>query len=677
MLGIVSGLLAFAACAGTALGWSPEPARYGILEQHNLPVTMRDGTVLRVNVYYPTLGGRPAPGPFPVLLTQTPYGKDSGASSSTGEDPYLIQRGYIDVVADVRGTGDSHGQFGFFDPPQQTDGATLVRWAARLPRSDGKVGLYGASYLGINQLLTVGQLGPNSPVKAIFPIIAGNNIYRDTTVDGGLLDTEFGLLYVGLTGSLNVVNPVAENPADPLDTFQVELQHTSNLASFDLPLLLNTTFGGGQAYDSAYWDQRSPISALAKVVRNHVPAYLIGGWYDIFQRGEPLNFSGLQNALVGRSIYGPMSPAHSSSPRYQLLMGPWYHLTAGTGVNVEQLQLSWFDRWLKGEQTGIDKTRTPAHLYLLGAGRYVNETQWPPVSLHPTTWYLGSGRSGSAPLSQNDGTLTLSAPRAASGADQVRYTPADAPCSRELDQWSMGAFELVAGPSNPNSGPCANDDRLTEAGPGSLTYTTAPFRQATVIGGPIDATIYATSTRPDTELVATLEDVAPSGTATPITTGALLGSLRAVDASRSWLAPGGRFFLPFHPYTLASKRAVPTGPPVTLPASTASLTPGPVTRFDIEIRPTFAELAAGHRLRLTLTTADFPTLLPTTPDGVNLTGGIYQVQRNQAAASYVELSSVPVAQLTSGIRPAPRRRTRHPAHRPTAPPRHPGPQFTG
>ena len=601
VLGLALTLVASAALfSGTALAWSPEPAKYGVVEQKNVPVTMSDGTVLRANVYSPATGGVAAPGPFPVLLTQTPYGKDTtGAATggATGEYAYLVQRGYIDVVADVRGTGDSGGQFGFFDPAQQQDGATLVRWAARLPHSDGNVGLYGASYLGINQLLTVGRLGPNSPVKAIFPIVSANDLYRDTAFDGGLINIEFGSLYVGLTGSVNEVNPVAENPADPLDTFEVELQHTADLASFDLPLLLNTSFDGNQAYDGAYWQARSPIAALKQVVRDHVPAYLVGGWYDIFQRGEPLNFTGLQNALAGRSVYAPMSPASPSSGRYQLLMGPWYHLTASS-QDFDPTMLAWFDRWLKNEPTGIDQTKAPAHLYLLGANKYVDQTQWPPGGLHPTTWYLNAGPSGSGGPSQNDGTLTQTAPTAVSGADQVEYVGANAPCSRELDQWSMGAFEDVTSPSNPNGNPCAQNDALTETGPGALTYTSAPFTRGTVLGGPVDATIYATSSRPDTEWVATLEDVAPDGTATPITTGALLGSLRAVDSARSWTEPGGRMILPYHPYTAASKRPVPAGT---------------VTRFDIEIRPTFAELAAGHRLRLTLTTYDFPHLVPTQP----------------------------------------------------------------
>jgi hypothetical protein len=628
---VAGALVALGIQAGPAEAWHPGPARYGVYEERNLPVTMSDGTVLRVNVYYPAAAGHPARGRYPVLLTQTPYGKDIAGSASdvTGESPYLIGRGFIDVVADVRGTGDSGGQFGFFDPQQQSDGVQLVHWAAKLAHSDGRIGLYGASYLGINQLLTVGRLGRHSPVKAIFPIVAGNDLYRDTASDGGLIDLEFGALYVGLTGSLNAVAPVAENPTDPLDTFEVELQHVANLANFDLPLLLDTTFGGDQAFDGTYWQARSPVNALAQVVRDHVPAYLVGGWYDLFQRGEPLNFAGLQNALRHRSIYAPMSSRRRSSSRYELTMGPWYHLTAASH-DFDPTMLAWFDHWLKGRRTGITRTRKPAHLYLLGANRYVNESRWPPAALRRTTWFFGAGRSGSAPASQNDGTLTRTRPTSHTGADQISWLPADLNCSRELDQWSMGAFEDVAGPSKPNSGPCAQNDALTEAGPGSLTYTTAPFGRTTVIGGPVDATLYASSTRPETEMVATLEDVAPNGTATPITTGALLGSLRAVDAARSWRVGAGRYVLPYHPYTAGSAQAVPVGR---------------VTRFDIEIRPTFAELAAGHRLRLTVTTSDLPTLVPPGPDVANLLGGIYSVQRNAAAASYLEVLSSPASKL--------------------------------
>ena len=118
-----------------------------------------------------------------------------------------MQRGYIDVVADVRGAGDSQGSWGLFDPIQAQDGAELVRWAAKLPGADGKVGLYGSSYLGIDQLLTASRVGKHSPLKAIFPVIAGNDLYRDTAYFGGVPGLKFDAIFLGLTGALDMTNP--------------------------------------------------------------------------------------------------------------------------------------------------------------------------------------------------------------------------------------------------------------------------------------------------------------------------------------------------------------------------------------------------------------------------------------------------------------------------------------
>jgi len=191
---------------------------------------MSDGTVLRADIYTPAnADGSPAKGPFPVVMTQSPYGKDAGLGAvgqdGTGEFAYLVQRGYIDVVADVRGAGDSQGSWGLFDPIQAQDGAELVRWAAKLPGADGKVGLYGSSYLGIDQLLTASRVGKHSPLKPIFPVIAGNDLYRDTAYFGGVPGLEFDAIVLGLTGALDMTNPVVETgratQPDPADTLQV------------------------------------------------------------------------------------------------------------------------------------------------------------------------------------------------------------------------------------------------------------------------------------------------------------------------------------------------------------------------------------------------------------------------------------------------------------------------
>src|SRR5437764_5720545 len=164
-----------------ASAWAPEPARYGVSAPEEHAVTMSDGVRIRADVYYPTdpQTGQRAAGSFPAILAQTPYGKRSdvtksgSGSSDLGGDgyfPYLVTRGYVNVVADVRGTGSSDGDFKLFGPREIRDGVELVHWAAGLPRTDGRVGAAGESYVGLNQIFTGAEVGPGSPLKAIFPV---------------------------------------------------------------------------------------------------------------------------------------------------------------------------------------------------------------------------------------------------------------------------------------------------------------------------------------------------------------------------------------------------------------------------------------------------------------------------------------------------------------------------
>jgi predicted acyl esterase len=169
--------------------------------------------------------------------------------------------------------------------------------------------------------------------------------------------------------------------------------------------------------------------------------------------------------------------------------------------------------------------------------------------------------------------------------------------------------------------PCADDDQAAQVGPWTTSYTSAPFAHPRAVAGPITATIYASSTTTETQLVAELEDVTPSGASYPLTEGALLGSLRAVDQSRSWSA-GGMTLLPYHPYTQGSAQPV---------------TPGAVTEYQIEIFPTLATIGAGDRLRLTLSTTDTPHLTPLPQQLPKLAGGIYTINHSTAAPSSLTL----------------------------------------
>ena len=627
-------LAALAAAAPAAQAWSPEPATYGVGSQTNLPVTMSDGTVLRANVYYPTdaATGRPAPGPFPVILSQTPYGKDqssAGGSSQlselSGESTYLVQRGYIDVVADVRGTGGSTGEWGLFDPVQGTDGATLVNWAAQLPHADGDVGLLGASYLGINQFETAADAG-STHVKAMFPIIAGNDLYRDTAFAGGFPDIEFSSFYLALTGSLNLLLPATEAN----NNFATALtDHVHDLADFDAQLLTSAETGGDAAYDQSYWGARNPVQYIPKIVADGIPAFLIGGWYDLFQRGELLNYSGFQNAFDGRPVLAPMSPTQPVTSRYQLIQGPWYHVTAGMGLNyhgldLNGLELAWFDHWLKGVDTGITETTTPLHLEDLATGDYVDVSRYPLDQTTPTTYYLRPG-----------GGLAPSAPASTGGSDPLVFTGSQIPCTSSTEQWFMGLGPLALSYFGLKD-PCTQSVNLSQAGPGTQSYTTAPFTTPTTLGGPIGATLYATSTTTDTEWVVQLSDVAPNGNATALTSGLLEGNQRALDPSMTWYAPDGHALLPYHPYTKVTQTPV---------------VPGKVTRYDIEVFPTFDTLAPGHSLRVTIATSDFPHVLPAANQLPNLLGGVYALEHSSAYPSSVELPLSGAAPTAGGALP--------------------------
>lgn len=606
--------------------WQPQPARYGIGTTLNVPVQMKDGTTLRVDVFYPTepQTGLPAPGRFPVVLVQTPYGKGTAPAY-----PYLVQRGFLNVVADVRGTGDSGGTFGFLAPVEAQDGATLVNWCAHLPDSSGKVGLAGGSYLGLNQFMTGAAVGPHSPLKAIFPIIAGNSLYRDAAFMGGLVDEEFSSVELGLTAALNTVEPVAEEgPTGFGSVLGIEEAHAGALFSFDARSLSSALTGGSRYYDGAWWRLRAPRHMLPALVRNGIPAFLVSGWSDLFQRGDPINYAELQNLVDGRPYWEPMQPGQPVTGRYQLMMGPWYHLTAGDGVDLNRIMLEWFDTWLLGEPTGMGTTPTPLHVYVQGEDRWFNSSTWPLTGTHVERAYFG-GRSAATPGSLNSGSLSSVAPSTTSGADAIAWTGASSPCSNSTDQWDGGLYEEASASSGLPSNPCTSNDATTQAT--ALTYTSAPMPRAELLAGPIDVTLYATSTTPNTEFVARVEEVTPSGQSIPLTEGGLLGSFRAQNQRDSWRSPTGKIELPYHLDTSTSQEPVPVGK---------------VVRYNIDVFPTVAELPAGSSLRVTITTADTPHLAVAPPFLAQLAGGVYMVQRRDAAASFVDLPLAPLDLLS-------------------------------
>ncbi|MGW4872554.1 CocE/NonD family hydrolase [Streptomyces chartreusis] len=602
-----------------------ETAAYGVAITHNVPITMNDGVVLRSNIYAPTdpATGEPAPGPFPVVLTLTPYGKDQGESDPTrgdvgmGMDTDLIEHGYIHVTVDVRGTGLSGGTWSFEQPRESADGARIVEWASRLPNSTGSVGMIGESYSGINQLLLAGRIGAGSPLKAILPIVPSDDVYRDVAAPGGvtnpLLLAEF-LANVPLS-ELNALTEslkTARTPTDLLNLVSVMVDHLGGLGV--LPVA-EIAAGGPAAYDGQYWRDRSPHNVLGKIVANDIPTMILGGWRDAFQRGGPLLYAGLQNAAAGRPVSAPMSPHQKADPRFQLINGDWYHNQLGQPTSPDRLRvnavaLQWFDHWLKGVDNGVTATGTPMRTVDKTTGEWTQGATYPFAGAVPTRMYLGGGH-----------TLRATRPTD-TGSDAITWTNAPL-CTPSITQFLLlGSDQVELDKAGLPPSRCNTDDRGTQQAPHASTYTTPPLTRPQVIAGPISAHIRAKVSTLDSEWVVRIEDVAPDGTSKPLSRGALLGSQRVLDSSRTWTAPDGTIVMPYHPHTASS---------------TSHALPGTPQSYDIEVFPMQATIAAGHRIRVTIGTNDSPALLPSIAQTVNLIGGVYDIQRGGAEASYVQL----------------------------------------
>ncbi|MGI8680193.1 MAG: CocE/NonD family hydrolase [Jatrophihabitans sp.] len=578
--------------------WTPEPASYGVATTTDVPVTMPDGRILRAAVHVPTdpASGQPAVGPFPVILSETPYGK-------TFADPipaYLVERGYIGVAVDVAGTGGSQGQSQLFGNSEADDSVHVIDWVAALPQSNGRVGMIGISYLAIDQLFAAAAVGPNSPLKAIFPVAASVDPYRDLFTAGGIVNAESSLGLIGGYFVDRTLTPLLERATDPLDALNLSAQHALAGVPFELTTGLDALLQTDRVYDTPYWQERAPQNVLSKIVQNNVAMYLLGGQYDVFQRGEPLIYSQLQNLAAGRPQYAPMTPGQPVSAKYQLLFGPWDHGNQGSGIDLNALQLQWFDQWLKGEDTGILDTTSSLHVIQPDGARY-DAQDYPVETTTPARYYLNSS-----------GELSTGKPNLLGGADPLLFTGTSNVCTRSTQQWSAGVIPAST---------CGATEPAPLPAPLQLTYTSPALTRALKLAGPVGVTLTANTTGTDTMFAVTVEDVAPDGTATALSSGAQLGSLRAIDPTRSWPAPNGGYLLPYHPLTQASAKPV---------------TPLASTRYDIEVRPVFATLAPGHKLRVVIGTGDLPHLLPPPTKLLNL-AGLYLVQHNSLALSWIDL----------------------------------------
>ena len=557
--------------------WTPRGEQYSAtVTAKDIPIRMDDGAVLRADLMRPAgADGKPVATRLPVIVTITAYNKTAlaggGGETLAGAPPsYLVKRGYAHLTVDARGTGTSEGQWGAFSARENKDAAAIVEWAAGRSWSNGKVGMTGASYMGISQFFAAGHQPKG--LKAIFPQVPAADVYRDVVATGGQIDVGFIPLWLGLVTATGALPP-AYGAADPQSALQMALDHILAGATFTAPLALDALLGGFPAYDGPFYRERSPIEVVDKV---RVPTFLIGGEFDLFQRGTPLLFERLQRNGVPT----------------KMILGPWDHLQGSSGALVSragygtlaELQLRWFDHYIKGRDGKLDKI-APLTYYEQGSGRWVKRAKWIASDLSAKQLKL----SGSSAVGGRAGRLVSATP--AAGSSLVLPLPVTGLCTRSANQWTAGVPSAILADL-----PCFHDNKPNDLG--GLTFDSAPVTSELRIQGPINARLYVSTPSGDGALSVAIEDVAPDGKVTRLTGGWQVISHRALVPSKSRYLDG-RLVQPWHPHTLAAKKG---------------LAAGQIAPVDVEVFPTGATIKPGHRLRIAVQAFDVPHLLSPLPD---------------------------------------------------------------
>lgn len=566
-------------------------------------IRMDDGVRLAAKVTLPaTANGQAAPGPFPVILIQTSYNTSAGGfvPAIGGPDPYLVQRGYATVVVDVRGTGNSAGQWEAFGAREQKDYGQVVDWVVAQPWANGSVGLYGVSYLGITAMLTAAQQHP--AVKAAFPIVPIGDGYRDIVFTGGQANATFIPLWLVLVTGLSL--PTLETlTVDPTQSLTALLDHVLGFATnFQLPTLLKAVLGDNEtAFDNDFWTVRSPIEQAAQI---NVPTFVVGGTSDLFQRSEPMWFERLKDRVSTK-----------------LFIGPWTHIQAAgvpsdglpdeaSGIpRMNQLVLRWFDQHVQGRVEARADEMPNVTQFVLGHG-YATATDWPHPEARAAQLFLRAG-----------GRLAEDAPVQAEAPSIAPQLPIFGLCSRSTVQWTAGALGFLPLP-------CFENDNLNQTT--AAVFRTAPLDEDLYLNGPIQANLWITTTALEAGVSVRVAAFNPgTGKARALTNGLLTASLRAVDPRRSRFLDGV-MIQPWHTFARGDRLPV---------------TPGTPTEMNVEIFATSARLKAGEQLQIAVASSNLPQGLAPLPALLPSAAGVLTVLNTPEHPSNVVLPVVPTKVL--------------------------------
>lgn len=506
-------------------------------------------------------------GKFPVIVERIPYDKRIETFG-----PRAASRGYVFIVQDVRGRFASEGEW-YPLRYERDDGYDTVEWAATLSYANGKVGMFGYSYSAATQLAAATAAPPH--LCSIMPGVMGSNVHEQWVYVGGAFSQA---LNQGWSSALAIntlerrvgrsAQPSAWDMKRPLAGYPLlELGTTAGLADYYYDWLRHPD------YDD-YWKE---LSFAERFDRITVPALHFGGWYDYFQQGTIECYLGIRQhggsevARRGQRLVMMVGGHAGPGPKIGEV-----DFGAPSVVDLWELALRWYDYTLKGIDNGV-ATEKPVRVFVMGSNRWREADDWPPPGARTVRYYLRSG--GAANTAAGDGRLSADAP-ADERPDRYVYDPANPVPT--IGGPAFGDATLKQGPCNQ-----AEVEKRADV----LVYSTEPLARDTEFIGSVRLELHVGSNAVDTDFTGKLVDVAPDGIALNLTEGIRRARYRHGSGKPELLQPGA------------------------------------IHTLTVDLGSTAYIFKAGHRIRVEVSSSNFPRFDRNLNTGTDLASGATEYRK--------------------------------------------------
>ncbi|HEY8188865.1 MAG TPA: CocE/NonD family hydrolase [Pyrinomonadaceae bacterium] len=551
---------------------------YRVIIENGVHIKMRDGVSLVADVFRPASDSK-----FPVLLERTPYDRKGDAAMAQE----LAAHGYVVVLQDTRGRYDSGGEFYPFRDESQ-DGYDTVEWAAALKAADGQVGMLGGSYVGATQMLAAMARPPH--LVAIFPYVTASEYYDGWTYQSGVLMQWFTSSWTSLL-AVDTLRRRANEDLRPKEW-------VTKLPVDSYPILTVPPASGMAPYfrdwieherSDSYW-QRWRVSDHYRNM--NVKGLHAAGWHDLFLKGSIKNYTGLHTEAVAPEVRAGQ----------RLLIGPWGHTpTSPEGkvgdvvfgkaavFDVTATALKWFDYALKGTQNEYANA-TPVRIFIMGDNIWRDEHEFPLARTRYTKYYLRASKGANGPSGNGELGLT---PPGAEQPEQFDYDP--------MNPVPTIGGRLCCGLALP---PGPYDQRPNESRRDVLIFSTPALERDLEVTGFVSVDLYASTSVRDTDFTALLADVDATGYARFLTDGVVRARYRNSTEQPEMILPGQ------------------------------------VYKYTIDLWATSNAFKAGHRVRLYISSSNFPRFNRNLNTGEPLFGASRSLVARQTVYHDAKYSSV-------------------------------------